>query len=100
MAGGRNTASAAAGRGPVTISYAGYNRAWAAWIANRLERQGLQVSQQRWEANPGDSIEQTLRDLLLSEGRVLIVLSEWYFRLGPRSADEWNCVLREIVPAN
>ncbi|MFJ2953159.1 FxSxx-COOH system tetratricopeptide repeat protein [Streptomyces sp. NPDC087270] len=100
MAGGRNTASSAAGRGPVTISFAGYNRAWAAWIASRLERHGLQVSMQRWDVIPGASIEQGLRDLLLSEGRVLVVLSEWYFRLGPRDPDEWNSALREVVPEN
>ncbi|WP_335977228.1 MULTISPECIES: FxSxx-COOH system tetratricopeptide repeat protein [Streptomycetaceae] len=98
MAGGRNTASAAAARGPVTISFAGYNRAWAAWIASRLERHGLQVSMQRWDLLPGTSVQQGLRDLLLSEGRVLVVLSEWYFRLGPRDPEEWNEALREVVP--
>ncbi|WP_328916016.1 MULTISPECIES: FxSxx-COOH system tetratricopeptide repeat protein [unclassified Streptomyces] len=98
MTGVRHTASAAVGRKPVTISFAGYNRAWAAWIASRLERHGQQVVMQRWNINPGDSIEQGLRDLLLSEGRVLIVLSEWYFRLGPRTHDEWNTALRAVVP--
>ena len=98
MTGGRNIAAATAGRGLVTISFAGYNRAWAAWIASRLERQGLQVSLQRWDVGPNASIEQGLRDLLLYEGKVLIVLSEWYFRLGPRTAEEWNDALRSVVP--
>jgi tetratricopeptide (TPR) repeat protein len=100
MAGGRNAASAARGPGIVTISYAGYNRAWAAWIASRLERHGQQVSLQRWDADPGDDIERMLRDLLLADGRVLIVLSEWYFRLGPRTHEEWNTALRAVVPAH
>ncbi|MBD0734376.1 FxSxx-COOH system tetratricopeptide repeat protein [Streptomyces sp. CBMA29] len=100
MAGGRNAASAARGQGIVTISYAGYNRAWAAWIASRLERHGQQVALQRWDADPTDSIERMLRDLLLSEGRVLIVLSEWYFRLGPRTHEEWNVALRAVVPGH
>ncbi|MEV6007776.1 FxSxx-COOH system tetratricopeptide repeat protein [Streptomyces sp. NPDC051976] len=99
MAGGRNTASAAE-REPVTISYAGYNRAWASWIASRLERHGHRVVLQRWDIYPGATVEQGLRDLLLGEGRVLIVLSEWYFRLGPRSHDEWNAALRTVVPPN
>lgn len=99
MAGGRNTASAA-GREPVTISYAGYNRAWAAWIASRLERHGHRVVLQRWDVAADGTIEEGLRDLLLGEGRVLIVLSEWYFRLGPRSQDEWNTALRAVVPGN
>jgi hypothetical protein len=96
----RNAASAAAGRGPVTISYAGYNRAWAAWIGSRLEAHGHQVAMQRWDVNPEDNIQQGLTDLLLAEGRVLIVLSEWYFRLGPRSHQEWNTALRNVIPPN
>jgi tetratricopeptide (TPR) repeat protein len=84
----------------VTISYAGYNRAWAAWIAHRLERHGHQAVLQRWDLNPADTIEQGFGDLLLSDGPVLIVLSEWYFRLGNRSHEEWNAALRAIVPGN
>jgi tetratricopeptide (TPR) repeat protein len=99
MPGGRSSAAAIA-RGPVTISFAGYNRAWASWIASRLERHGVQVALQRFDITPQTSIEQALEDLLLSEGRVLIVLSEWYFRLGPRSHEEWNAALRRVVPAN
>ncbi|WP_433892395.1 FxSxx-COOH system tetratricopeptide repeat protein [Streptomyces sp. CA-111067] len=100
MTGGRNTTPATAARGPVTISFAGYNRAWASWIASRLERHGLRVVLQRWDVTPGGTVQQGLDDLLLSEGRVLIVLSEWYFRLGNRSQEEWNEALRETVPAN
>lgn len=99
MAGGRNTASAAE-REPVTISYAGYNRAWASWIASRLERHGHRVVMQRWDVTSGASVQEGLSDLLLGEGRVLIVLSEWYFRLGPRSHEEWNAALRAVVPPN
>ena len=99
MAGGRSTAAAIA-RGPVTISFAGYNRAWASWISSRLERYGVQVVLQRLDVTPDTSIDDALGDLLLSEGRVLVVLSEWYFRLGPRSHEEWNAALRRIVPPN
>src|SRR5690242_1434817 len=98
MAGARDTAAAAAG--PVIISLAGYNRAWAAWIAGRLERHGVRVTLQRWDMNPGDTVKQRLSDLLLAEGTVLVVLSEWYFRLGPRTHEEWNAALREVVPPN
>jgi tetratricopeptide (TPR) repeat protein len=84
----------------VTISFAGYNRAWAAWIASRLERHGHQVAMQRWDILPGESIEQALQDLLLADGKVLIVLSEWFFQLGPRSGEEWNTALRSVVPPN
>lgn len=42
-------------------------------------------------------LEESLRDLTLSRGRVLVILSDWYFQLGPRSRDEWNRALREVV---
>ncbi|MYY02102.1 MULTISPECIES: FxSxx-COOH system tetratricopeptide repeat protein [unclassified Streptomyces] len=89
----------ATGAQTVTISFAGFNRAWAAWIANRLERRGVTVVQQRWNPPVEIPLEESLRDLTLARGRVLVVLSDWYFQLGPRSHDEWNRALRsEIAP--
>ncbi|WP_405899866.1 FxSxx-COOH system tetratricopeptide repeat protein [Streptomyces sp. NBC_00727] len=88
-----------AGANTVTISFAGFNRAWAAWIADRLERRGVTVVQQRWDPPVSVPLEEALRDLTLARGRVLVVLSDWYFQLGPRSHDEWNRALRsEVAP--
>ncbi|MFF5335182.1 FxSxx-COOH system tetratricopeptide repeat protein [Streptomyces sp. NPDC013181] len=88
-----------AGANTVTISFAGFNRAWAAWIADRLERRGVLVVQQRWDPPVTVPLEEALRDLTLARGRVLVVLSDWYFQLGPRSHDEWNRALRsEVAP--
>ncbi|MHC5908040.1 FxSxx-COOH system tetratricopeptide repeat protein [Streptomyces sp. S6] len=84
-------------RPTVTISFAGFNRAWAAWMGDRLERNGVRVVYLRWDAPPEVPLTQLLRDLMLSEGRVLILVSEWYFQLGPRSHEEWNAALREVV---
>ncbi|MFF4399320.1 FxSxx-COOH system tetratricopeptide repeat protein [Streptomyces sp. NPDC001480] len=81
----------------VTISFAGFNRAWAAWIGDRLERRGLRVVYLRWDAPPEVPLVELLRDLSLAEGRVLILISDWYFKLGPRTHDEWNVALREVV---
>ncbi|MER6119567.1 FxSxx-COOH system tetratricopeptide repeat protein [Streptomyces sp. NPDC001743] len=87
------------GASAVTISFAGYNRAWAAWIADRLERRGVTVYQQRWDPPVEIPLEESLRDLTLSRGTVLVILSDWYFQLGPRSHDEWNRALRaEVAP--
>ncbi|MCX4446865.1 FxSxx-COOH system tetratricopeptide repeat protein [Streptomyces sp. NBC_01789] len=87
------------GANTVTISFAGFNRAWAAWIADRLERRGVTVVQQRWDPPVEIPLEESLRDLTLARGRVLVVLSDWYFQLGPRSHDEWNRALRsEVAP--
>ncbi|MEU3459789.1 FxSxx-COOH system tetratricopeptide repeat protein [Streptomyces sp. NPDC006733] len=92
--------TATAERQPVTISFAGFNRAWAAWIGNRLERQGHRVSFARFDPPPGTTIEQALEDLMLAEGRILIILSDWYFQLGPRTHEEWNKALRTVVATN
>lgn len=87
----------ATGAQTVTISFAGFNRAWSAWIADRLERRGVTVVQQRWDPPVRTSLEEALRDLALAPGRVLVLLSDWYFQLGPRSHDEWNRALRTAV---
>ena len=41
-----------------------------------------------------------LGDLLLARGRVLLVLSDWFFQLGPRREGDWNDVLRGFVADN
>ncbi|MFE7468008.1 FxSxx-COOH system tetratricopeptide repeat protein [Streptomyces sp. NPDC057499] len=97
---GTRKAVEASGTPTVTISFAGFNRAWAAWIADRLERRGTAVVRQRWDPRAEEPLEELLRDLALSRGRVLIVLSDWYFQLGPRSHEEWNRALREVVAAD
>ncbi|WP_425829662.1 FxSxx-COOH system tetratricopeptide repeat protein [Streptomyces fractus] len=86
-----------AGKSTVTISFAGFNRAWAAWIGDRLERRGLRVVYARWDSRADVPLADLLGDLLLAEGRVLVIVSEWYFQLGPRTHEEWNAALRRIV---
>ncbi|WP_406173330.1 FxSxx-COOH system tetratricopeptide repeat protein [Streptomyces sp. NBC_00996] len=81
----------------VTISFAGFNRAWAAWIGDRLERRGHRVVYQRWDSPAEVPLVDLLRDLMLAQGRILIIVSEWYFQLGPRTHDEWNTALRAVV---
>ncbi|MBK3565792.1 FxSxx-COOH system tetratricopeptide repeat protein [Streptomyces sp. MBT62] len=81
----------------VTISFAGFNRAWAAWIGDRLERRGHRVVFARWDAPPEIPLVDLLESLKLAPGRVLIVVSKWYFQLGPRTYEEWNAALRQVV---
>ncbi|MFG2759666.1 FxSxx-COOH system tetratricopeptide repeat protein [Streptomyces wuyuanensis] len=89
----------ATGTQTVTISFAGFNRAWAAWIGDRLERRGMRVVFQRWDPPVQTPLEENLRDLMLAPGRILVLLSDWYFQLGPRSHAEWNRALRDVVAA-
>ncbi|WP_265872060.1 FxSxx-COOH system tetratricopeptide repeat protein [Streptomyces drozdowiczii] len=81
------------------MSSAGYDRAWAAWIGDRLERRGVPVVQRRWDPPPEMPLEEALRDLARPPGRVLLLLSDSFFQWGPRSHEEWNRVLRsEVAP--
>ncbi|MFF4896767.1 FxSxx-COOH system tetratricopeptide repeat protein [Streptomyces sp. NPDC001068] len=86
-----------AARQTVTISFAGFNRPWAAWIGDRLERRGVRVSYVRWDSPAEETLVDLLRGLALAEGRILVLVSERYFQLGPRTFEEWNAALREVV---
>ncbi|WP_062642203.1 FxSxx-COOH system tetratricopeptide repeat protein [Streptomyces maremycinicus] len=100
MTGARTTVRSTergASREAVTIHFAGFNRAWAAWIGDRLERRGVRVVFLRWDSPADVPLVDLLRDLKLAEGRILILVSEWYFQLGPRTHEEWNVALREVV---
>lgn len=87
------------GRQTLTISFAGFNRAWAAWIGDRLERRGHRVVYQRWDLPDGVRLTESLRDLLLAPGPVLLVISDWYIDARWTHA-EWNAALNEVVPPN
>ena len=101
MAGGRNTASAQ--RGGRTRDHQLRGLQQGLGVLDRAA--GWRDTATRWCCSAGTSprappSNEGLGDLLLAEGRVLIVLSEWYFRLGPRSHEEWNAALRAVVPPN
>ena len=82
------------------IVYPGYHRQWATWIHRVLERLGCQVVLQRWGPPREQPLEEALEDLLLADGEVLLVLSEWFFELGPRKEGEWDAVMRGFVAAH
>ncbi len=89
------------GAGPrehITISYAGYNRPWAAWIAHQLEGHGHATALLRWDPPPETTLTEALGNLLAAPGRILLVLDDWYFRLGPRSEADWTHALADVIP--
>ncbi|MEU4075486.1 toll/interleukin-1 receptor domain-containing protein, partial [Streptomyces venezuelae] len=84
----------------VLVVFPGYHRPWAAWINQRLEAHGVRATLQRWDPPREVPLEDSLGDLLLARGQVLLVLNDWFFELGPRPAGEWNDVLRGFVAAH
>jgi tetratricopeptide (TPR) repeat protein len=81
-----------------TISYAGFNRPWATWIAHQLEQLGHETTLLRWDPPLRTRLADALRNLLQAPGKVLLVLDDWYFSLGPRTNEEWTEALHEVVP--
>ncbi|NUS26783.1 MAG: tetratricopeptide repeat protein [Streptomyces sp.] len=82
------------------VVFPGYHRSWATWIGHSLERHGQRVTLHRWDPPREVPLEDSLGDLLLASGRVLLVLNDWFFELGPRPAGEWNDALRGFVAAH
>ncbi|AZM91142.1 MULTISPECIES: FxSxx-COOH system tetratricopeptide repeat protein [Streptomyces] len=83
------------------ISFAGFNRPWAVWIAHRLEEHGHRVVLQRWDpqSSPG-GLTEALDDLARAGGRILVVLSERYFSAGTHTDEEWNTALRTVTASH
>ncbi|WP_030935385.1 FxSxx-COOH system tetratricopeptide repeat protein [Streptomyces sp. NRRL S-646] len=82
----------------VTISYAGFNRPWATWIAHQLSVRGNEVTMERWDPRVDVPFEEELGALLAAPGRILLVLDNWYFGLGPIPEADWDRALRLTVP--
>ncbi|MER5930141.1 FxSxx-COOH system tetratricopeptide repeat protein [Streptomyces sp. NPDC002054] len=82
------------------ISFAGFNRPWAVWIAHRLEEHGHRVTLQRWDPQRSPGLADALDDLARAAGRVLLVLSERYFSAGTHTEEEWNTALRTVTEAH
>ncbi|CAL9560997.1 FxSxx-COOH system tetratricopeptide repeat protein [Streptomyces sp. enrichment culture] len=79
------------------VVFPGYHRAWGNWIAHRLESHGHRTTLQRWDPDREQPLEEALGDLQLASGRVLLVLSDVFLQLGPRTEADWNAVLRGYV---
>ncbi|MBM9624096.1 tetratricopeptide repeat protein [Streptomyces zhihengii] len=83
----------------VSVVYPGYHQPWAAWIAACLEGHGHRARMQRWE--PGRAaLEDYFRDLLLTRGQIVLIVSDRLLASETRPAGEWSRALRGIVAAN
>ncbi|MGI5348865.1 FxSxx-COOH system tetratricopeptide repeat protein [Streptomyces sp. CA-250714] len=79
------------------VVFPGYHRGWGNWISHRLESHGHRTTLQRWDPDREQPLEEALGDLQLASGRVLLVISDVFFQLGPRTEADWNAVLRGYV---
>ncbi|WP_369199863.1 FxSxx-COOH system tetratricopeptide repeat protein [Streptomyces sp. PU-14G] len=82
------------------VVFPGYHRAWGHWIAHRLESHGHRTTLQRWDPDREQPLHEALGDLQLASGRVLLVISDVFLQLGPRTEADWNTVLRGYVAAH
>ncbi|WP_406184783.1 FxSxx-COOH system tetratricopeptide repeat protein [Streptomyces sp. NBC_01006] len=82
------------------ISFAGFNRPWAVWIAHRLEEHGHRVALARWDPRSTPGLAPALDDLARSGSRVLLILSERYFSAAAHTDEEWNTALRAVTDAH
>ncbi|MEU5638309.1 FxSxx-COOH system tetratricopeptide repeat protein [Streptomyces milbemycinicus] len=84
---------------PVIVTYAGPNRPWAAWVAQRLETTGVareEITVRRWDpaAEPSQDLGRAMADLLGDDSFHLLLLSEHFFGLdSARTEEEWEAAL-------
>jgi tetratricopeptide (TPR) repeat protein len=71
------------------ISYTGADRAWAEWIAWRLEDALYTTVLQAWDFRPGDNFVVRMRDAMETAERTLAVISGAYLA-SPYCTDEWT----------
>ncbi|MGW3570498.1 FxSxx-COOH system tetratricopeptide repeat protein [Streptomyces sp. NPDC000941] len=88
---------------PVTVTYAGPNRPWAAWVAQRLEATGVareEITVRRWDpaAEPSADLDRAVADLLGDDAFHLLLLSEHFFGLdSARTEEEWEAALESVA---
>ncbi|WP_086859944.1 FxSxx-COOH system tetratricopeptide repeat protein, partial [Streptomyces milbemycinicus] len=84
---------------PVIVTYAGPNRPWAAWVAQRLEATGVareEITVRRWDpaAEPSQDLGRAVADLLGDDAFHLLLLSEHFFGLdSARAEEDWEAAL-------
>ncbi|MEV6782992.1 FxSxx-COOH system tetratricopeptide repeat protein [Streptomyces sp. NPDC051098] len=78
----------------IVLSHAGFDRSWAAWITDQLQRAGHRVTARLWNPDPSRPLPDLLEDLLDTADRTLLLIGATYCGLGGRSDQEWGSALR------
>ncbi|MER7052297.1 MULTISPECIES: FxSxx-COOH system tetratricopeptide repeat protein [unclassified Streptomyces] len=84
--------------GHVTVVFAGQSESWAKWIDHQIRAAGRTTTLVRWNPLRRPPAAHALTDLLGAPGRILLVIDDWYERLGPERFHAWAQVLREVLP--
>jgi CHASE2 domain-containing sensor protein len=87
------------------VSYTSADRAWAEWIAWRLEEAGYSTLIQAWDFRPGENFVVEMQQAAAQAKRTILVLSEEYLK-SSFTQPEWAAAfaqdptgqLRQVVP--
>lgn len=90
----------AAELGHVTVVFAGQSESWAKWIDHQIRAAGRATTLVRWNPLRRPPTPDSLTDLLSAPGRILLVIDDWYERLGHGRFEAWADVLRQVLPAH
>ncbi|WP_369391820.1 FxSxx-COOH system tetratricopeptide repeat protein [Streptomyces sp. CG1] len=89
----------AAELGHVTVVFAGQSESWAKWIDHQIRAAGRSTTLIRWNPLRRPPSAEAFAELLSAPGRVLLVIDDWYERLGAERFDAWAEALRQVLPA-
>ncbi|MER6379933.1 FxSxx-COOH system tetratricopeptide repeat protein [Streptomyces sp. NPDC001127] len=89
----------AAELGHVTVVFAGQSESWAKWIDHQIRAAGRGTTLIRWNPLRRPPSAEAFAELLSAPGRVLLVIDDWYERLGAERFDAWAEALRQVLPA-
>jgi tetratricopeptide (TPR) repeat protein len=90
----------AAELGHVTVVFAGQSESWAKWIDHQIRAAGRATTLVRWNPLRRPPTPEALTDLLSAPARILLVIDDWYERLGHGRFEAWAGVLRKVLPAH
>ncbi|MFF0538238.1 FxSxx-COOH system tetratricopeptide repeat protein [Streptomyces coelicoflavus] len=82
----------------VTVVFAGQSESWAKWIDHQVRAAGRTTTLVRWNPLRRPPAAHALTDLLGAPGRILLVIDDWYERLGAERFEAWASVLRQVLP--
>ncbi|WP_353944682.1 FxSxx-COOH system tetratricopeptide repeat protein [Streptomyces sp. HUAS MG91] len=82
----------------VTVVFAGQSESWARWIEHQVRAAGRATALVRWDPLRRPPEPEALTDLLSAPGRLLLVIDDWYERLGSKRFEAWAAALRAALP--